>query len=286
MRRFRARMAFVGELFDAGAIELEDVTSRLRAWLAHARAWAHALAGSTRACAPCLLKIPPPATCHQTRSGLGAAVARRSGGSEALARDTASALRSGERRGGPGWTLERRAEPGRDPRSFWTSSREELPSLRATTAVVVVVVRRGVVVAVGGEQVRGIVVEAATPDHPVGGNCPVHLRESARGFVKSRGPSCSNAFWRLRAVLGLAARAQRAQPAADHAANFGGLAVKVPLLLERERVQRRRQAGQHAGPHERTRRTEQERAVCRARSWPRRATSALPGKSQSGGRRW
>ncbi len=37
VRRFRARMALVSALFDAGALELDDVTARLRAWLAHAR---------------------------------------------------------------------------------------------------------------------------------------------------------------------------------------------------------------------------------------------------------
>lgn len=37
VRRFRARMALVSALYDAGALELEDVTSRLRAWLAHAQ---------------------------------------------------------------------------------------------------------------------------------------------------------------------------------------------------------------------------------------------------------
>jgi hypothetical protein len=37
VRRFRARMAWSRALFEAGAFEIEEVTSRVKAWLAHAR---------------------------------------------------------------------------------------------------------------------------------------------------------------------------------------------------------------------------------------------------------
>jgi hypothetical protein len=37
VRRFRARMRVTRALLEAGAIEIDEVTSRVRAWLAHAR---------------------------------------------------------------------------------------------------------------------------------------------------------------------------------------------------------------------------------------------------------
>jgi hypothetical protein len=37
VRRFRARMGLTRALFEAGALDIEEVTARVRAWLAHAR---------------------------------------------------------------------------------------------------------------------------------------------------------------------------------------------------------------------------------------------------------
>ncbi len=180
-------------------------------------------------------------------AGRGSEAAREAGGPRRSCRGRCSGRRRGAARRMEGglWSVTPGATgvaPSVDVRS--TRSRElwRCHGLGATGPDVVVAIGGRVVVAVRGEQVRRIVVEAAATKHAVGGVLPAAMQLQAPDGV-SLPP------------------AARARPAAEHAPDLDALRDEEEELLRRYAPERRRDAHQDTRAHQSARGAREQRQL-------------------------